>query len=287
MKRSLALLVLVLAVNLAVSSAQNPPAPVVEEHPAPPMRVGPPPHDATPAQLEVQADKLRAAKSYLDALDYYRAALKKAPTATLWNKIGITELQLSRYKDAAKSFDRAIKMDHTFAEPYNNRGAVYYIEGAQRQAKAEQRGKGVPGASRKDYRKALKLYLKAVELDERNAPFHSNLGMVFFALKQVPLAVQEYARALQLDPDVFEHRSTAGIAAQMSSPEDRAEFSFVLARMFAKSGNVDRALEYLRRAMEDGYKQIDTVYKDQEFAAVRKDPRFAGLMASRPPAIPQ
>ncbi len=287
MNRSLALLALLIGIALAVAFAQNPPAPAVEEHPAPPARVGPPPHDATPAQLEAEADKLRALKSYLDALDYYRAALKKAPTAGLWNKIGITELQLSRDKDAAKSFERSIKLDRNFAEPYNNRGAVYYIEGARRQAEAEQRGKGIPGASKKNYRKAIKLYQKALQLQEANASYHNNLGTAYFALKEMPLAVQEYARALQLDPDVFEHRSQTGIAAQMSSPEDRAQFAFVLARMYAKTGAVDRALEYLRRAMEDGYKEMDAVYKDQEFASVRKDPRFVELMARQPHAIPQ
>ena len=37
--------------------------------------------------------------------------------------------------------------------------------------------------------------------------------------------------------------------------------------------------------MEEGYKDIDNVYKDKEFTALRKDPRFEQLMASRPTAI--
>ena len=39
--------------------------------------------------------------------------------------------------------------------------------------------------------------------------------------------------------------------------------------------------------MEDGYKDIKNVYKDNEFSALRKDPRFAELMAARPLAIPE
>ena len=61
----------------------------------------------------------------------------------------------------------------------------------------------------------------------------------------------------------------------------------MLAKLYAQSGVTDRSLQYLRRAMEEGYKGIEDVYKDSEFAGLRKDPRFTELMASRPMAIPQ
>ncbi|MBZ5629772.1 MAG: tetratricopeptide repeat protein [Acidobacteriia bacterium] len=277
----------IVAVLLAGSNAQETKDPSTADRPAAPVRVGPPPAGASPSALEAQGDKLRADKAYVDALDYYRAVLKKAPSAAVWNKIGITELQLSRFKEAAKSFDHASKLDAKFPEAYNNRGAVYYIVGASQQASSERAGKSVPRGARKNYRKAIKEYMKALELQNDSASYHSNLGTAYFALKEYPAAINEYAIAMQLDPEVFEHRSQTGIAAQMSSPQDRAYYSFVLARMYAKSGNSDRALQYLRKAMEDGYKDIDAVYKDQEFAALRKDPRFSELMASKPQAIPQ
>jgi hypothetical protein len=71
------------------------------------------------------------------------------------------------------------------------------------------------------------------------------------------------------------------------SPGDRARFYYVLAKLYAKSGVTDRSLQYLRRALEEGYKGIDDVYKDSEFAGLRKDPRFTELMAARPVAIPE
>jgi tetratricopeptide (TPR) repeat protein len=237
--------------------------------------------------LEKQADVLRAEKSFADALDYYHAALRKANTAQLWNKIGITELQTGKIKDAGKSFEHSMKLDPKFPEAYNNRGAVYYITGAQQQAKAAQAHKSVPHGAIKNYERAVSDYMKAMELYDENASYHSNLGTVYFALRKFPEATTEYARAMQLDPEVFEHKSTAGVAAQMSSPEDRAHYSFVLARMYAKSGNLDRALEYLRKALEDGYKDVDAVYKDQEFATLRQDPRFTALMSNKPVVIPQ
>ena len=131
MNRATALLsIATLTIFLGVAAAQTAPTgtqkpPAMEEMAARPARVGPPPPSASAPQLEIQADKLRADKAYADAIDYYRAAIKKGATAGLWNKMGITQLQFGRYKDAIKSFDHAIKLDPKFSEAYNNRGAVH------------------------------------------------------------------------------------------------------------------------------------------------------------------
>jgi hypothetical protein len=97
--------------------------------------------------------------------------------------------------------------------------------------------------------------------------------------------MEEYAQALELDPEIFERRSRGGVSLQMISGEDRARYDYTLARMYARNGNLDRCLIYLRKAMEEGYQGINQVYKDSEFTQVRKDPRFAALMASKPTPI--
>lgn len=238
----------------------------------PPQKVEPPSPTATVDELEARGDQLRDLKSYRDSIDYYRAAIDKskqdkARSAILHNKMGIAELQMLRLNDANKSFGRAIKMDKTYAEAYNNRGVVYYQQ--------------------KKYGKAVKEYKKALNLRETSASFHSNLGSAYFSQNEFQNAAIEYARAMQLDPDIFERNSKGGVAAHLQSPEDRAHFSFVIAKMYAQVGNYERSLLYLRRAMEDGYKGIEEVYKDQEFAKLRMDPRFAELMAAKPVSIPQ
>jgi len=69
------------------------------------------------------------------------------------------------------------------------------------------------------------------------------------------------------------------------SADDRAAFAFMVAKMYAQAGDLDNSLVYLRKAMEDGYKNINQVYKDNEFATLRTDPRFTELMAQQPKAI--
>jgi tetratricopeptide (TPR) repeat protein len=240
----------------------------VQVSPPPIRRAEPPAANATVANLEARADTLRGEKSYLDALDYYRAALAKEPnSARLCNKIGINELQMVRFAEARKDFERAIKNDRQFADARNNLGVIYYLQ--------------------KKYGKAIKQYEEAIKLRQDSASFYSNLGAAYFSKKEFEKASLAYNQALRIDPDIFERTSHTGVQAQMSSPGDRAHFYYVLAGLYAKSGIADRSLQYLRRAMEEGYKGIENVYKDEEFAGLRKDPRFTELMAARPLGIPE
>ena len=259
------LLATVLLLLPAASFPQSAPAPINQ------VRIPPPPPNASPQQLEQRGDELRAEKAYFDARDYYAAALKKSPVADrhhaaeLYNKIGIVELEAQNFGIATKAFKRSIKLDKLYAEPYNNLGATFYLL--------------------KKPKAAIKQYGKALKLNDQNASFHANLGTAYLTRKQFDLMNVEFARAVELDPNIFEHRSNTGSALQLRSPLERARFDYALAKVYAKYGNADLSLRYLRMAMEDGYQPIGDVYKDAAFVRIRKDPRFTALMASPPVAI--
>jgi len=239
----------------------------LEVSPPPLHRVDPPAPGASPEELEKRGDELRSDKNYLDAVDFYQAALKGAPgKASVFNKIGICQLMMQRYKEAKKSFERAIRTDRKYADAYNNLGVIYY------QAHA--------------FSAAIKNYEKAISLKSDAASYYSNMGASYFGKKEFDKAIQSYAKAMELDPEIFERTSRAGVLAQLSSPEDRAHYDYVLAKLYARTGSSERSLHYLKKAMEEGYKDIKNVYKDEEFSTLRKDPRFAELMASKTLAIP-
>ena len=234
--------------------------------PPPIHRADPPRPGATREELEQRGDDLRTDKNFLDALDFYQAALKIDPNdAPLYNKAGICQLMMQRYKDAKKSFEHAIKADRKHADAYNNLGVIYY--------------------QAKNYGKAIKQYEKAIAIRDDAASYFSNMGAAYFGKKDFEKAGLSYSKALSIDPDIFERVSRAGVMAQLPSPEDRAHYDYVLAKLYAKMGATDRSLHYLKKAMEDGYKDIRDVYKDNEFSELRKDPRFSELMAAKPPAI--
>jgi tetratricopeptide (TPR) repeat protein len=250
----------------SVSWGQAPHSEQVQIKPPMLRMTDPPAPDATAADLELRADQLRAAKLYLDALDYYRAALAKQPNSPgLLNKVGITDLMMQRYREAKKAFDQSIKADRKSADAHNNLGVVFYEE--------------------LKYSAAIKEYRRAIALDDNSASFFSNLGAALFAKKDFDPAVLAYEHAVQLDPDVFERTSRQGVQAQLPSPGDRARYDFTVAKLYAKMGLSDRSLEYLKKAMEAGYKDLNAVYKDVEFAELRKDKRFTELMAAKPPVL--
>jgi tetratricopeptide (TPR) repeat protein len=240
----------------------------VAEPASPSQAISPavPDMSASAAELEMQGDALRAQKRFLDSVDFYQAAIAKQPTALLWNKEGMSYLMLQRPDKAAKCFDHAIKADKQAPEAYNNRG---YIE-----------------QMKKKYDKAIKYYLKAAKLRPSDAVFQYNIGSTYFCQHQYAKAAEAYKAAFALDPNIFIRVSRTGVMAQATSPEDRAAFSFMVAKMYARAGDVDHSIEYLRKAMENGYKNINDVYKDQEFATLRTDKRFEELMAQRPQPIP-
>jgi tetratricopeptide (TPR) repeat protein len=269
MTRYLRIAILILAALAApLLHARESVSEQVQIGPPPMRRAEPPARGASADQLEQRGDDLRVEKAFVDALDYYRAALAKKPNdAQIYNKAGITELLLQRYIDARKDFEHSLHIDRGYSDAANNLGVIFYLE--------------------KKYNKAISQYEKAIKMRGDAAAFYSNLGAAYFSRKEFDKASAAYTQAVLLDPEVFEHSTHGGVAAQMSSPGDRAHYDFLLAKLFAKQDNADRALQYLRRAMEEGYKEIDAVLTDDEFASLRKDPRFTQLMASRPPAIPE
>jgi tetratricopeptide (TPR) repeat protein len=230
--------------------------------------IEPPAPDATAADLESRADQLHAEKLYFDAIDYYRASLTKLPNnAKVLNKICRTQLVMAHWKDAQRTCEQAIRADRAFADSYSNLGVALYKESK--------------------YGAAIKQYRRAIALDDSSATFFVNLGAALFSKKQFEPAVAAYQHALQLDPDSFLNSSRGGVQAQLPGPEDRARFAYTVAKLYAKMGYSDRSLEYLRKAMEEGYKDFKDVYKDAEFAELRKDKRFAELVAVKTPALPE
>lgn len=208
---------------------------------------------------EMRGDIFMARKMYREAVEMY----SQVPTsAIMLNKIGIAHHQMLDLDTAKKYYERAVKFDKKYSEAINNLGTVHY--------------------AKKSYRRAVNQYKKALKLSPNSASIHSNLGTAWFARKKYKQAAEEYEIALQLDPEVFEHRNAHGVLLQERSVQERAKFHFYLARTYAKSGHVERALIYMRKALEEGFKDKDKFRQEPEFALLQEVPEFQQLLALEP-----
>lgn len=209
---------------------------------------------------EQRADIFMARKMYREASELY---LQMKPlTHVHLNKAGIAYHQMGDLNTAKKLYERSLKMKRDYAEAINNLGAVWY--------------------AKRSYRRAVNQYKKALKLTPNSASMYSNLGTAHFARKKYKDASEAYARAIELDPDVFEHRSSQGVLLQERSVEERAKFNFYLAKTYAKAGQLERALLYMRKALEYGFKDKSKFMEDQDFAMVRELPDFEVLMKMEP-----
>jgi len=209
---------------------------------------------------EVRGDIYMARKMYREAIDMYREGSPDSPV--LANKVGIAFHQLLQLDLAKKNYERAIKLDPQYAEAINNLGTIYYAQ--------------------KSYRRAIGYYKRALRYSAPSASIYSNLGAAYFGRKDYKRASECYEEALKLDPDVFEHHSTFGTLMQERTVDERATFHLYLAKFYAKSGATERALIYLRKALEEGVKDREKIPAMPEFAVLKTDPAFKQLMAENP-----
>ena len=88
--------------------------------------------------------------------------------------------------------------------------------------------------------------------------------------------MNQYARALELDPKALEQNARVGITAQVSSPEERAKFYYLLAKIQAERGDVLECLACLKKAKDNGYRNLAKLTRRRNSAGCGLDPRLAG-----------
>jgi tetratricopeptide (TPR) repeat protein len=212
---------------------------------------------------EQLADLYMARKEYREAAFSYKRLADQEPRNPVYlNKLGIALHQQAALGPALKYYERASKVDPSYADARNNIGTIWY--------------------QRKKYGRAIKAYQKAIDIRSDMAVLHSNLAYAYFGDKKYEQAISSFRQALALDPQLFEHSSSrSGSILQDRSVGDRGRFYFLLAKSFAEAGNLERCVIYLRKAKDEGYKELSAVKFDPSFAAVLQDPAIQEVLAPK------
>jgi tetratricopeptide (TPR) repeat protein len=195
---------------------------------------------------------------FREAIDYYKPEAEKS--AVLANKTGIAYHQLQDLNNAEKYYRKAVKLKANYPEAINNLGTVYY--------------------AKKSYRRAVNQYRSALRISPTSASVMSNLGTAYFARRQYDEAMKAYEQAVALDPDIFEQHSSQGVMVQERTIEERAGYYYLLAKTCAKAGMTDRTLQYIRKALENGFKERDKFKAEPEFSTLQDNLEFQKILTA-------
>ena len=200
---------------------------------------------------------------------FRKLTVQEPKNAVYWNELGITLHNQSELGPAMKCYEKAAKLDSHYADPVNNIGTVWY--------------------ERKKYTKAIRAYKRAIAIRDNFASFYMNLGYAYFADKKYEESIATFHKVLEIDPQAFDQGSsrTGTVVQDRSVSEDRGRFYFLLAKSFAQMGNLDRCVIYLRKARDEGYKDMDAAKTDPAFAGVLKDPAIQEILFPAPPQTAQ
>jgi tetratricopeptide (TPR) repeat protein len=213
---------------------------------------------------EQLADLYMVRKDYREAAQTYKRLTDENPrNAVYLNKLGIALHQQEALQLALKYYEKAAKVDPSYADPQNNIGTVWY--------------------QRKKYGKAIKAYQKAINLRKDMAVLYSNLAYAYFGEKKYEQSLASFHQALTLDPHFFEHNgSRNGSVLQDRSVTDRGRFYYMLAKSFAQTGNIERCIVYLRKAKDEGFKELNNAMTDPDFAIMLKNPEIQEILTPKP-----
>jgi len=212
---------------------------------------------ATPEDI---GDAMMVHQRYQAAIEAYEHASQQSPD--VWNKMGIAWNQLGQLDKAMKDYQHSLKLRPQYAEAQNNIGTVYYAS--------------------KSYRRAIGAYRKALRITSDSASFHMNLGTAYMARKMEKEATVEFQAALKIDPDAFENHGTGGTTLEERSVDEKARYHYTWAKIYASENRPELALQYLRKALEEGFKDRKKMEHDAEFDALRDTPEFKELMTLEP-----
>jgi Tfp pilus assembly protein PilF len=199
-----------------------------------------------------RADTFAVRQDYQAAAAEYRRALSLHPgDPVIHNRLGMCLQRAKRTGEAEKEYQEALRLNPNYAEAWNNLGTVQH--------------------ARNKYKDAIKSYRKAVSLRPSLAQAHKNMGVAYFALGRYDAGFEAFQSAYSLDPNVL---SSAGYSVPGAGP---AVQFFYFAKLCAAAGQVDQALDWLRKAVEAGFKDFSKVESDPDFKIVVQDPRYKQL----------
>ena len=211
----------------------------------------------SPEQL---GDILAARQRYQAAIEAYKNAPQDS--AGVWNKMGIAYQLMFDLSDASRCYLASLKINPHNPNVLNNLGTTY--------------------DALKQYTDSERMYRRALKIEPRSAIILKNLGTSQMAEHKYKQGWQSYQAALAINPRIFEDQ----LGPQVGNPstaQSRGAMNFYMAKSCVRAGQNERAIEYLRLALNEGFTSPKKIIADREFAVLHGLPAFEQMLAMQTP----
>jgi len=201
-------------------------------------------------------DAVAMARRYETAIKIYSQAPQM--TAIVWNKIGMSYQMMFNDREAIRCYNNSLKLNPRDPGVLNNLATLY--------------------VSQQEFAKADRLFHAALAIDPGDAAIYRNLGTSLIAQRKSAEGFEAYRRAMALDPGVFQFTGQAAVSS--SAPiHERGAMNYIMARTYALTGQIGRALDSLRLSLNEGFADSRKAASDPAFAALGANPAFQKLLA--------
>ena len=188
-------------------------------------------------------------KRYDEAIQFLQKSIQVSPTPQAYSDLGTIYFFQSRFKEAAASYESALKVAPPNAYRYGNLGDALMKMGDANRA-------------REVYQKAIELALPQVSINPGDGEMRSSLAVYQGKAGQAAEARASVAAAVQATPGNVNVRYKA-------------------ARALALAGDPQAALAQLETALAGGYSAAEAS-QDPDLAAVRQLPGYSRLLQRFP-----
>jgi tetratricopeptide (TPR) repeat protein len=155
-------------------------------------------------------------------------ATSKEKKYLFWFEYGLRYDIEGRYDLAGKAYRKALQLNPSLADCWNNLATIYYRRGKKR--------------------KAIRYYLNALKINPSYKLAYYNLGNIFEEIKKYRLAIKMYHKAIELDPEYFDAHFNLALVY------DRLR-SFLEARhhweIYLRIDSISRWARYARERVEE------------------------------------
>jgi DNA-binding winged helix-turn-helix (wHTH) protein/tetratricopeptide (TPR) repeat protein len=250
---------------------------------------------------------LRApADTFPRARDSILKALQLEPRlATAYATSGVIKMQFDRDWDGAEAdLTRAIELDPMLSEAHLTRGVLFAMRGELDRGLAEilrsqelepllTLSKTRTGAVlffARRYADAEKQLQESLALDDTFTIAHRSLGRVYLHTGRYELALAEFAKAPAISPgsyaDVADAYALSGrradaeaeLARILKLSTERYVSPVDIAAIYSGLGDLDNAVLWLDRALEQRAPTLGFVAQNPIFDALHRDPRFVAIV---------